>query len=342
MFPLSILATQKAYLPWFHSTHIQLFTFPGEGLKFYTQPFCTQHQTSRLYYPHCPLLDVQNLDGVLLERWGGDPIDQVMACIDAGYYVQLAVDFFYLPCRAPFGRAHFADDVLVSGYDTARQVLAISGFNAQGRYGLAPVEFTNMTQALSTPKECYFEDARGTGQLPPWFGAAMIDRPRVFLYRYRTDTSFRFDPGAVAEQLEDYLESRDSAKRHRWLANSRPGGIWGLETYRALAAMLHIWKKEPAGHSSIPLHVFWEHKTCMLGRLRYMEEEGYLPAKEGIARAYAAVEKKANRARLIELRWRTTRMAGALAKAAAILLETMVLERPLLGRVVTLLRHYRS
>lgn len=41
LYPLSILAQDNAYLPWLYSTHIQLFNFPSEELKFYTHPFCT-------------------------------------------------------------------------------------------------------------------------------------------------------------------------------------------------------------------------------------------------------------------------------------------------------------
>ena len=37
-YPLSILAQENRYLPWFYNSHIQLFSFPGEELKFYTSP----------------------------------------------------------------------------------------------------------------------------------------------------------------------------------------------------------------------------------------------------------------------------------------------------------------
>ena len=56
LYPLSILAQDNAYLPWLYSTHIQLFNFPSEELKFYTHPFCTRHEVRHLYFPTCPLL----------------------------------------------------------------------------------------------------------------------------------------------------------------------------------------------------------------------------------------------------------------------------------------------
>ena len=96
-YPLSILAQEDRYLPWFYSTYIQLFSFPDEELKFYTHPCCTHHQIRHLYVQTCPLLEARSIDRKTLAPTPTGLGAWIRDAIEHKCYVQVDVDFFYLP-----------------------------------------------------------------------------------------------------------------------------------------------------------------------------------------------------------------------------------------------------
>ena len=330
-YPLSILAQADAYLPWLYSTHIQLFNFPGEELKFYTHPFCTHHEVRHLYFSTCPFLDVQTIDRQALGLGTADFVPWIVSCIDRGYYVQTDVDFFYLPNRPHYQRHHFIHEVLVSGYDTENRILVLSGFDEQGGYAISHMPFDAVEQASSFTREGHIQQALQAGRsLPPWFLQAMEDRPRVFLYKYLPDSPYPFDPCAVAEQLADYLSASDTSLRYRLLAAPREGGFWGTAIYRFLQREL----KNPAAYRDISWRILWEHKTCMQARLQYMEEQGYLDPEEQLGMRFGAIERKTRSLRLVLLRWKTHQRSDTLMRAGGMLAALAAEEQPLLGRVL--------
>ena len=330
-YPLSILAQADAYLPWLYSTHIQLFNFPGEELKFYTHPFCTRHEVRHLYFSTCPFLDVQTIDRQVLGLGTADFVPWIVSCIDRGYYVQTDVDFFYLPNRPHYQRHHFIHEVLVSGYDTENRILVLSGFDEQGGYAISHVPFDAVEQASSFTREGHIQQALEAGRsLPPWFLQAMEDRPRVFLYEYLPDSLYAFDPCAVAEQLADYLSAADTSRHYRLLAAPREDGFWGKAIYRFLQHEL----KNPAAYRDISWRILWEHKTCMQARLQYMEEQGYLDPEKQLGMRFGAIERKVRSLRLVLLRWKTQQRPDTLARASGTLATLAAEEQPLLGRVL--------
>ncbi len=333
-YPLSILAQADTYLPWLYSTHIQLFNFPGEELKFYTHPFCTRHEVRHLYFSTCPFLDVQTVDRHLLGLATADIISWIVSCIDRGYYVQTDVDFFYLPNRPHYQRHHFIHEVLVSGYDTEERTLLLSGFDQQGGYAISRVPFVVMERACSFTREGHMQQVSQAGRpLPAWFLSSMEDRPRVFLYKYLPDQWYTFDPCAVAEQLADYLFAADTAQRYRLLAAPREGGFWGRDVYVFLRREL----EDPAAYRDISWRILWEHKTGMQARLQYMEARGYLDPAAQLGLRFGAIERKTRSLRLVLLRWKTHQRPDTLTRASEMLDALAAEEQPLLEHVLEIL-----
>ncbi|MCY3665299.1 MAG: hypothetical protein OXH81_06555 [Gemmatimonadetes bacterium] len=330
-YPLSILAQADAYLPWLYSTHIQLFNFPGEELKFYIQPFSTRHEVRHVYFSTCPFLDIQTIDRKVLGLATADLVPWMVSCIDRGYYLQTDVDFFHLPDRPHYQRHHFIHEVLVSGYDTEECTLVLSGFDEQGAYAVSRMPFDVVERACSFTREGHIQQALQAGSpLPAWFLQAMGDRPRVFLYKYLPDPQYAFDPCAVAEQLTDYLSAADTSQRYRLLAAPREGGCWGTGVYSFLRCEL----ENPVAYRDIPWRILWEHKTCMQARLQYMEAQGYLDPAEQLGVRFGVVERKARSLRLVLLRWKTHQRSDTLTRAGAMLDVIATEERPLLERVL--------
>lgn len=337
LYPLAILATDDAYLPWLYSTHIQLFVFPGEALKFFVHPLSTSHRLSHAHRHFCPLLDLQGMDGEAMAAICQDFPAAFMRLIDREYYVQADVDYFYLPDRGEYRRRHFLHELLLFGYDDGEEVFATLGFDRHGRCAPSQVKFAELAEALATPKERFFEEAASA---PPWFAESLADRPRIFLYRYLRDQQCFFDLPGVIEQLTDYLEARNTSERFRLVALPRPGGAWGMAIYGFLREAIGRLQDEPEEYSPIPLRLLWEHKRCMLGRLAYLEDQGYLDRSEGWSTQYGPVENLANSLRLLMLRWAAAQKPTALAEAQALLSQLEATERPVLEAALRRLRSW--
>lgn len=271
-YPLSILAQEDRYLPWFYNSHIQLFSFPGEELKFYTHPFSTQHEIRHVYHQACPLLDVQSIDRETCIASPGEFVRWIRNRIDQHYYVQVDVDFYDLPNKPHYQRSHFIHEVLISGYDPVKQVFLTSGYDQKGNYTVEPLSFAIMKKALAWSKEDHLQKIADSGQaMPPWFDAAMEDRPRVFLYKYLREQTPLLDIASIAEQVADYLSGRNTAERYRLLARPRVGGVWGIGIYDVLKQNIKTLAPDNAPFTPIIWRILWEHKKCMLGRLCLLE-----------------------------------------------------------------------
>ncbi len=323
MYPLSILATHEDYLPWFYSNYIQLYHWQGGEIKFYVHPFTYSPHMRDAYFSTCPWLDTQVLDQQIVTRMHQDIAPFILDCIDRDCYVQLDVDYFYIPDRAEYHNRHFLHEVLISGYDTQEEIFEITGFNQRGSYATSPIKFTELEQALSTPPERFMDN--------------MADRPKAILYKYMEGERYDFDLEPVIEQLKDYLYSKDTSARFRMLANPIDVPVmWGMKVYEYLIKSCESLINSPnaVDFPVIPLRIVWEHKKSMLARIRYMEDCGYLKPSHPFSKNYAVVEKEVNSMRLIMLRWMSTRRASSLKKIVEMLRETAEAEYQVLESMV--------
>ena len=286
LYPLSILARDTAYLPWFYCHYIQLRQFEGRGLNFYLHPFYREFST-------CPLLESNRVDRRLA---GGKPDEVsgfVLECLERDYYVQLDVDYFYIPRGVYYQRVHFLHELLLNGFDRSQSTFTASGYSQDGRPVSFAVGFAEFERALSTA----FSSEGG----PDWL-QDKVENPQVVLYHYRLSTECAFDLAQAREELIDLYQSRNTSTRLRILAEPRNSGDrWGMDTYQFLVGLLD--ESEAAENDLlISLRIFWEHKKCMAARLEYMEGQCLLPKDVGFAGRYSDIASHANQIRLVVLR----------------------------------------
>lgn len=291
LYPLSILARDTAYLPWFYCHYIQLRQFEGRGLNFYLHPFYREFST-------CPLLESNRVDRRLAGGTPNEVTEFVLECLERDYYVQLDVDYFYIPQGVYYQRVHFLHELLLSGFDRLQSTFTASGYGRDGSHIRFTVGFAELEQALSTAFS--LEDG------PDWF-QDKVENPQVVLYQYRPSAQCAFDIVQAREELTDLCQSRNTSTRLRILAEPRNSNdLWGMDTYQFLTSLLG----EPDAaedDSLISLRIFWEHKKCMAARLEYMEGQGFLPKDVGFARRYSDIASRANQIRLVVLRNRMRR-----------------------------------
>lgn len=286
-YPLSILANEETYLPWFHSNYIQLYC-----------PYNLQNLSSRIlkfnFYRRpdqrvsfSPYLKVQILNRDLLFKSPTDIVPFIIACIEEGYYVQLTVDEYFLPDSAAYQKRSLVHETLIYGYD--KQTFVGIGYNKNGDYAAYPIAFAELEQAVV--------HADLTGHYDP-------DGLRLF--KYDPQAEYDFDIHLVREHLEDFLFAKNTSQRFRMLANPTDGA-YGLATYECLKHYIKSFLVPPFSFDIRPAHILWEHKKCMVDRLKYMETQGYLKSEGGFSVQYEALARKTGMLRMMLLKFKITR-----------------------------------
>ena len=267
VFSLSILATNEAYLPWFYSQHIQLYfakTQIQKGipkLDFYRPP------NNRLL--PAPLLETRWLDRYLISIVNEDIVQFVIKYIDKDYYIQLYLNEFYMPDRSNYKNKKNIHETLIHGYDLYDETFNIVGYNKRGQYVSSKLKFSDFKEAYMKIDHLDFKEAYMKINYSPNHMA------KIGLLKYENNRHYEFDLYLVSEQLRDYIESNNTSKKFRML-DAPEDGIYGMETYRYLT---HCLLKQKNNCDFRLLHILWEHKKCMLNRLRYMESKRYLGRK---------------------------------------------------------------
>ena len=314
-YPLSILANWTAYLPWFHSNYIQLYcpqnlqNLRGQRtmkFNFYRRP------DQRASFS--PYLKVQLLDRDLIFNSLKDIVPFIMACIDKGYYVQPMVNEYFLPDSVAYQQKHLVHETLIYGYD--KQTFIGIGYNKQGDYATYHIAFSELEQAIVQADLTHHYDSEG-----------------LRLFKYASHKKYNFDIHLVQEQLTDLLYARNTSQRFRMLANP-DGGAYGLATYECLKHFLASFLYPPFSFDIRPAHILWEHKKCMVDKLKYMENHGYLKSEYGFSTEYGELARNTGMVRMMLLKFKITRnpdlihrvlsSLGKIAEAEKILLQNLL------------------
>ena len=323
-FPLAILSAGSAYLNWFYCQYIQLFCsafFPDSGptrrepekgkFDFYRHVVYQQHL--------CPYLDIQWVNQDLVNAAYDDIVRFVVQSVGQDYYVQLIVDEFYIPAARSYRRTHFSHDILVVGFDLHRQLLRVLGYDRSHKFGQFDVRFSDLRRAYGARK----------------------DRPaKIWLARHEPAADFGFDVELVKEQLHEFAHSLKPCLRHREIEQNpgklAGGDVYGLATYGVLQEKcLKVAGSGKGKRFDIrPFHILMEHKRCMVWRLRFMVEKGYLAAGEGFVQAYQRPETTASVLRMMMIKYRLQPRAELLARAAARLRALEDAERSIIRQVI--------
>jgi len=299
-YPLSILSTDDAYLPWFHSNYIQLFCpavrgFAESHVDFFYPP----------HYPSTPLLEIERFDRALVEETlRRDPGEFIIQCIDRGRYISLYVDEFHIPGTSSHQRQHFIHRLLIYGYDTGahdpgQARVAALGFRESGRYGSYEIGLQDIRRALHSGP--LLADAAGASAGHRSAGLGRICE--IWLAHRRPWNRGLFDPLLVIEQLEDYLLARDPSARLRLLDTgyySQESS--GCQVYGSILRRLEYSMANPGYFDVLSLHVLWEPKKCMLARIGYLEQLGYLEARQQLHGRCVKVQEQAAILRMMMLR----------------------------------------
>ncbi|MDP4147672.1 MAG: hypothetical protein Q8936_24925, partial [Bacillota bacterium] len=267
-FPLTVVLDNEECLPWFYSNYIQLFCkeqFTGTFFDFFN---LNTGEWLNFCYPGSPHVIYNAVDPVVLYTGGVNVTEFLMNYIDRGYYICIFLDEFHIPGKRPYQKSRFNHDSLIFGYDSKEGYFHTAGFDNTGAYTRSILSFED------------FEKAHLSSD---------IETCLIVLFKKNTDIKYEFDLKLVTEMLEDYVKSRNSSERLRMLRNPEKDIVYGIGIYKQLIKYIEVLAETDIEFDHIkPFHILWEHKKCMLLRLKYIEEKCKITS---IAEYYSSYEK---------------------------------------------------
>lgn len=275
--PLSIVVHDPRHLDALYASFIQVF-FPDDKLDYDRVMMLPSLRT--VEWRQLGFLDTELLD--TRARALGRPeglFDALVRQLDQGRYIESQIDEFFLPGRPCYHKAHSVHDNMLVGYDLDARVFLVAGYGRD--YEVAEMSFDDVARSF--------------------FDVPLLQRKRrLFRMIWRKDGEKRpFDLDLMAAQLDDYLRSRASmtpdeisSAQLYWKAR-RFTGTWGLDVYDALIDFITRIVRDRVALDLRVTRTLWEHKACMLARIRHLEANGYVPEGLALSRAYAPVERLA-------------------------------------------------
>jgi hypothetical protein len=206
-------------------------------------------------------------------RYGREFIKQML---DEGLYVYCArIDDYYIPEKSWYGIRHMAHDGIICGYDETDSTYLMAAYDTDWVFRL-----------IRITQSCYMEAAQSCLERHEYGG--------ITGYRAK-DIDVELDEPLILDYLKDHLETTIDT-----VSLESDGRVSGIAVYDLLAMYVDKLKD-----GSIPsekmdwraLRPVWEHKRCMLERLKAIEKRhDWNPT---YSEQYAPLVDEANRVRVM-------------------------------------------
>ena len=178
-------------------------------------------------------------------------LDIIKTMIDDGFYVAFSgVDDYYVKGKSWYKEEHFNHDGLIVGYDDESGTLSIAAYDQRWIFTV-----------FETPQECFVEAMTVLCDKGTYGGLHAV--------KAKNDPQ-EINIKNIYNELKKYLSSTIND-----YSLDNPEAVWGIVVYDFLCMYLDKLADGSIPHERRDRRVFrlvWEHKKCMLGRIRALEK----------------------------------------------------------------------
>jgi len=276
---LGILSNYEECLPWFYNNYIQLY-FSRRYLEERGEFWLDFFPDLMVIFEDVPWLEYHRMDKETIFNNNIDLNKFIIDYINRGYYFFTCADEFFIPGKVAYNRLHFTHDIMVYGYNLEKKTYNIAGFGTHYMYKASEVSFEEFNLA--------FNNAVSKKNLISLL--KKVEDFNKYKYDFRIG-KYDFDIKLVVEMLSDYLYSRNSTERLGIYRNP-DDDFFGMKIYEYLKMYLERLLDNKVRFDIKPIHILWEHKKCMLLRIKYMREKGFLNSSSVAYEGYMKIEKE--------------------------------------------------
>lgn len=203
-------------------------------------------------------------------------MQMVRRMLDEDYYVVFDhVDDYYIDGKSFFGERHFYHDGLILGYDDEKGTFTLVAYNGKMQYAVFETPISSFEQGMNA--------------------ALDADEPVRFLAVKSKFTEEKLDLPYISDALAVYLDSDFD----RYPVTGT-GDVRGVVVHDYLVLYLEALADGSIPHDKLDwriMRLLWEHKKCMLDRLRAVEKA--LDISDEVSRAYEAVVSESDSLRML-------------------------------------------
>jgi hypothetical protein len=252
--PLDVVLADDRLYPWFFERFVQIYG------RIYRNKYesleCRLEYFDR--YSFEDVLDVTLLKYQTMKK-ENDIISFIRKKINAGYYLIIYLDEFYLSGKRNYQKTHFIHPSLVYGYDNKARKLKAVGFNLNNQCSYLTFDYDAFSKAYQDGKT-YYKDREKPPYVEHEAGVKLL-LPKEF------EENYQFNIDKFLGELHNYINSTGDDSK---ITAPADRVVWGIEAYNLLMANI---EKMMRGEIIIKYHNFdlmAEHKQIVFDRLKYV------------------------------------------------------------------------
>ncbi len=237
-------------------------------------------------------------------------VEIVKTILDDGCYVEFGgIDDYYIKGKTMYGQRHYYHDGLIVGYDDEKETFSIAAYDQRWIFTV-----------FETPQECFAQAVNESCEQGAvgYLHAIKAKKDPILL-----------KPEFIYGDLKAYLNSTVDG-----YSTDGSDRVWGIEVYNYLEMYLDNIIDGSIPRDQVDQRIFrliWEHKKCMLGRIKAIEE--YYEWDDSLSQMYEEVVTKSNQARMLYCKYTVDTFSRSLIRIQAILLKIKTLEIDVLTKL---------
>ena len=239
-------------------------------------------------------------------------LDIIKQMLDEHYYVYYSfVDDYYLPGKSWYGTRHFNHDGIICGYDDNDNTLSIAAYDINWVFRL-----------IRVPQDCFMMGLESSLDLKRYGD--------LTAYKIKGGTTVEINESEMLKHLQEYMDS--SLEKY---PPDQEGAVKGLAVHYYLATYIEKLMDGSIPHEKMDwraLRPVWEHKRCMLMRIRAVEDKNGWGHE--LSQRYAPVAEKANQIRIMYAMYHKNRNTRLLDKIRAGLIDLAKSDEEILGEFI--------
>lgn len=214
-----------------------------------------------------------------------DILSYTRAALDAGWYVDIHLDEYYLSCKDGYHRRHYVHESLVYGYNDDRQTVLAYGFGKNRKMEGYEIPYMEFLYAYEKGRIFYFSGASYLDDKYPY----PVDLRKLCVQEAEEFTFSKFKL-----QLKEYIYPKEKEIVDDDLH------IYGIDVIAFIRNCIRDDNVNAIDFRTFQL--LYEHKKCLLNRLCYLKEKYGKEELSGIIREYKSIVSSYQNIRLVYLR----------------------------------------
>lgn len=320
---LSVLLSNEEAKNWFYSNFIQVKYIRDTDNR---QQFIFNYSIGNLtkYFYNIPYLEIRSMKREFMLKVCNNIIEFLCQAIEEGYYIMTIVDEYYLPPRMAYKNRHYKHLIMLYGYNSKRECFYSMGYNG-GNYEESILNFEEMFTAITSDEGNNVEIRDDFCML-----YRLQEKDKI---KYRQENynyfPYKLNLKLIRRSLKEYLDSKCSDEHFSAFYEIPHNSEYGILYYEAMIEYIenYIEGKYQGDVYAVAFHGMMEHKTVMVQRLRYLQEEGYVSGIVDVIDMYENLTAKAVIIRNLLLKYNIIKKKDLLIRVKAYLREMYILEK---------------